>query len=188
MAGLGFGLGFAFGCVALRKGDDADANGRFQPEAADEAPPWQSRSPEVKRDDVSHAPTMPGQLAASMRRLPRICGFLCRYCADAGGAPDKRPPLVGAGRERAVSGSGRLSGTLMQRFESPSETPLPHAPHQHLACIGNERPGLCRRHMQSPVQDLGDDALHRRHEDCGALDHDLRRHAGAGETDGKDLS
>jgi hypothetical protein len=38
----------------------------------------------LNRDDLPHAPTMPGRLAAGLLGVFRICVFLCRFRADAG--------------------------------------------------------------------------------------------------------
>jgi hypothetical protein len=34
-------------------------------------------------DDFPHAATMPGRLAGHLSGMPRICGFLCRFRAEA---------------------------------------------------------------------------------------------------------
>lgn len=76
-------FGFGFRPVALREGDDGGANPwRCQPPAVIQQPPWQSRSPELKGDDLCHAPTMRRRLAAFMRGVFRSCVFLCRFCAE----------------------------------------------------------------------------------------------------------
>src|SRR6266446_10684996 len=73
------------------------------------------------------------------------------------------------------------------RYQPWPASALPHPLDQHAADISDERPGFCWRHMQPPVQYLRDDALQRRDEHRGALDHDAWRHAGAGETHREDL-
>ena len=78
------GLGSGLRRLGFREGDNGGTNGRLhQPPAIVQEPPWQPRAPESKGDDFAHGPTMPGRLAADLSGMFRICGFLCRYRADA---------------------------------------------------------------------------------------------------------
>jgi hypothetical protein len=79
----GFGRGLGLRRVALRQGDHGGGNRRrFQPPAVVEQPPRQPRSPELNNDDFPHGRTMRRRLAARLFDMFRICGILCRICAD----------------------------------------------------------------------------------------------------------
>src|SRR6478736_5224039 len=87
-------VGFA---LALRsdwaaKGNDAALGWiRFQPPAVLEQTQRQSSAPKLNGDDFPHAHTMAQTLAAHLSGPFSICGFLCRFCADAGAKAFSRP-------------------------------------------------------------------------------------------------
>jgi hypothetical protein len=76
-------LGPGFARVPFWEGDDGGPDWRgFQPPAVVQQPPGQPRSSKLDPDYLCHDLTMPGPLAEHLSGTFRICGFLCRFCAD----------------------------------------------------------------------------------------------------------
>jgi hypothetical protein len=87
---VGFALALRPGWAA--KGNDAALGRiRFEPPALIEQASRQFSAPKLNGDDFPHAHTLAQTLAAHLSGPFSICGFLCRFWADAGAEPFSRP-------------------------------------------------------------------------------------------------